>query len=56
MTITALFLGVIALAIGAIVGWVAGSARKGAEAHRALAERDMIRAEREKSDAARADM
>jgi DNA recombination protein RmuC len=56
MTITALVLCVIALAIGAIVGWAVGSARKSAEAQRALAERDLARDERAKSDAARADM
>ena len=53
---TALFLVMVALAVGAIVGWVAGSARKSAEAHRAAAERDLARDEREKSDAARAAM
>lgn len=52
MTITAMVLCVIALALGAIVGWVAGSARKGAEAERARAERDLALAERRKSDAA----
>jgi len=56
MTITALLLCVIALAVGAIVGWVVGSARKGAESQRALAERDLARDERTKSDAARAAM
>lgn len=56
MTLTAVFLGVVALVIGAIVGWMVGSARKSAEAHRALAERDLARIEREKSDAARAEM
>jgi len=56
MTVTALFFCVIALAIGAVVGWVVGSARKAAEAQRALAERDMAVAERAKSDAARAEM
>ncbi|HUR79758.1 MAG TPA: DNA recombination protein RmuC [Thermoanaerobaculia bacterium] len=56
MTITAMLLCVIALAIGAIVGWVMGSAKKGAESQRALAERDLARDERMKSDAARADM
>lgn len=56
MTITALVLSVIALLIGAIVGWVVGSARKGAESQRALAERDLARDERAKSDAARSDM
>jgi DNA recombination protein RmuC len=56
MTITALFLCVIALALGAIVGWVAGSARKGAEAERARAERDLALSERQKSDAARVEL
>ncbi len=56
MTITALLVCVIALAIGAIVGWVMGSARKGAESQRALAERDLARDERMKSDAARVEM
>ncbi|HYC93221.1 MAG TPA: DNA recombination protein RmuC [Thermoanaerobaculia bacterium] len=42
--------------MGAIVGWVVGSARKGAESQRALAERDLARDERTKSDAARAAM
>ncbi|HVG22874.1 MAG TPA: DNA recombination protein RmuC [Thermoanaerobaculia bacterium] len=56
MTITALVLGVIALLIGAIVGWVVGSARKSAEAQRSLAERDLARDERMKSDAARAEV
>jgi DNA recombination protein RmuC len=56
MTITALVLSVIALLIGAIVGWVVGSARKAAEAQRSLAERDLARDERAKSDAARAAM
>ena len=56
MTITALVLCVIALAIGAIVGWVTGSARKSAEAQRSLAERDLARDERARSDAARAEM
>jgi len=56
MTITALFLSVIALVIGAIVGWVVGSARKSAEAQRALAERDLAKHERERSDLARAEM
>ena len=56
MTITVLLLCVIALSVGAIVGWVVGSARKGAESQRALAERDLARDERAKSDAARAEM
>ncbi|HKR64860.1 MAG TPA: DNA recombination protein RmuC, partial [Thermoanaerobaculia bacterium] len=56
MTITVFFICGIALILGAIVGWVAGSARKSAEAQRALAERDLARAERERSDAARGEM
>lgn len=56
MTITALVLCVIALGVGAIVGWAVGSARKSAEAQRALTERDLAKDERRKSDAARADM
>ena len=56
MTITALVLCVVALAAGAIVGWVVGSARKSAEAQRAQAERDLARDERARSDAARAEM
>jgi DNA recombination protein RmuC len=56
MTFTALFLCVVALAAGAVVGWVVGSARKSADAQRALAERDLAREERAKSDAARVDM
>jgi DNA recombination protein RmuC len=56
MTITVLLLCVIALAAGAIVGWVAGSAKRGAEAQRALAERDLAREEREKTDRARAEL
>src|SRR5687768_3948280 len=56
MTITVLFLSVIALLVGAVVGWVVGSARKSAETQRALAERDLERQEREKSEAARAGM
>jgi DNA recombination protein RmuC len=46
----------VALAIGAILGWLAGSARKGAEAQRALAERDLARMEREKSELVRSEM
>lgn len=63
MTITALVFCVIALGIGAVVGWAVGSARKSAEARRALAERDFLRAERDlareeraKSEAMRAEM
>lgn len=56
MTLTLVFLGLVVLAIGMAIGWVVGSARKSADTHRALAERDMARAEREKSDLARAAM
>lgn len=56
MTITALSLGAIALVIGAVAGWMVGSARKNADAQRALAERDLAREERSKSDAARGEM
>src|SRR5688572_23307299 len=56
MTITVLFFGVVALAIGAALGWVVGSARKGADVQRALAERDLAREERVRSDAARNEM
>jgi DNA recombination protein RmuC len=49
MTITALFLVVIALGIGAIAGWMVGSARKSAEAQRALAECELARTERERA-------
>ncbi|HEX2120163.1 MAG TPA: hypothetical protein VHL59_00845 [Thermoanaerobaculia bacterium] len=52
MTIMALVLCVIALGLGAVVGWVVGSARKSAEAQRALAERDVAVSERARSDAA----
>ncbi|HEV7237743.1 MAG TPA: DNA recombination protein RmuC [Thermoanaerobaculia bacterium] len=56
MTIPVLFFGVVALVIGAAIGWVVGSARKGAEAQRHLAERDLARQERARSDAARSEM
>lgn len=56
MTITVLISSVVALVIGAIGGWVVGSARKSAETERATAERDAARAERERSDAAKAEM
>jgi DNA recombination protein RmuC len=55
MTITVLISSVVALLIGAIGGWVVGSARKSAETQRAIAERDAARAERERSEAARAE-
>ena len=56
MTFTVMLFGGIALAAGAIVGWLVGSARKAGEAHRALAERDLAREERARSDAARAEV
>jgi DNA recombination protein RmuC len=56
MTFTALFLCVVALAIGVTVGWVVGSARKRAETLKALAERDAARSERERSERARLEM
>jgi DNA recombination protein RmuC len=56
MTFTVMLFGVIALALGAIVGWVVGSARKAGEAQRALAERDLARSERARSDAARSEL
>jgi DNA recombination protein RmuC len=55
MTITVL-LCVIALVLGAIGGWMGASAKKSAEVGRALAERDLAARERERSDAARAEM
>jgi DNA recombination protein RmuC len=56
MTITVLFFGVVALAIGVALGWVVGSARKSAAVQRAQAERDLAREERARSDAARGEM
>src|SRR5204863_217331 len=63
MTITALFLVVIALMLGAIAGWMVGSARKSAEAQRARSERDRViverdsaKQERERSEKLRAEM
>lgn len=53
---TVLFVGAITLVLGAVIGWLVGSARKGAETERALAERDVARAERERSELARAEM
>jgi len=49
MTITAAVLCVIALMLGAVVGWVVASARRVS----VVMERDLARAERERSDAAR---
>ncbi len=48
MTITTVAVWVVALASGAVVGWLI--------AQRAIAERDLARAERERSEAARAEM
>lgn len=56
MTITVLFFGVAALLIGAALGWVAGRAKTGAAVQRTLAERDLAREERKRSDAARSEM
>lgn len=56
MTLTLVFLGVLALVIGAVMGWMVGSARKSGETHRALAERDLARSERERVERARAEM
>ncbi len=54
-----ILLSVIALVIGAILGvisgWVVASARKTGEIQRALAERDLARAERERSEAVAAE-
>jgi DNA recombination protein RmuC len=52
MTLLTLFLCVIALVIGAVVGWVGASAKR----QHAIAERDLARQERERSDRARAEM
>src|SRR5947209_12339016 len=51
MPVMTILLSVIALLIGAIVGWVSASARKTGAIQRALAERDLARAERERSEA-----
>ena len=47
MTITVIFVCVIALGLGAIGGWLAGSARKIAEAESARGEREAMRLERD---------
>lgn len=47
---------ILALLAGLLIGWLLASARKGGETHRALAERDLARQEREKSEALRAEM
>ena len=46
----------VALALGLLIGWLLASARRGAEAQRALAERDLARQERERSETARVEM
>jgi DNA recombination protein RmuC len=56
MSITVLLLGVIALVVGAIGGWVVASAKQAAVAQRALAERDLAVAERARSEAAQREM
>jgi DNA recombination protein RmuC len=60
MTLTVLVLCVIALLVGAIVGWAVGSAKArantSAEAERARTERDLALAERKKTDAANAEL
>lgn len=50
-----ILLSVMALIVGAIAGWVVASARKSGENQRALAERDLARAERERSEATAAE-
>lgn len=52
MTITVLLFCVVALVVGAIGGWMAASAKR----QHALAERDLARQERERSDAARGEI
>ncbi|HYO76057.1 MAG TPA: DNA recombination protein RmuC [Thermoanaerobaculia bacterium] len=47
MTITAVVLCVIALALGAVAGWMVGSARKSAEVDRARTDREAMATERE---------
>jgi DNA recombination protein RmuC len=55
MPVMTILLSVIALLIGAIVGWVSASVRKTGAIQRALAERDLARAERERSEAVAAE-
>ena len=50
MSPVTILLSVVALLIGAIAGWVVASARKTGTIQRALAERDLARAERERSE------
>jgi DNA recombination protein RmuC len=52
MSLTTILLSVAALIIGAVAGWVVASARKSGDVQRAQAERDLARAERERSEAA----
>jgi DNA recombination protein RmuC len=56
MTITVLFFGVVALVIGAALGWVVGRAKTNTAVQRALAERDLAREERARSDSARKEL
>jgi DNA recombination protein RmuC len=52
MSLMTILLSVAALIIGAVAGWVVASARKSGDVQRAQAERDLARAERERSEAA----
>lgn len=54
MTISVLIFSVVALLLGAIGGWVAGSARKQTEILRALAERDQMLVQRDQMSVERA--
>lgn len=49
MTMTAVFLGVVALGLGAIGGWVAASVRRRAEMEQLTADRDALRAQRDRA-------
>ncbi len=52
MSLMTILLSVAALIIGAVAGWVVASARKSGDVQRAEAERDLARAERERSETA----
>lgn len=56
MTPTALLLLLGAALVAFVAGWILASARRGVETQRALAERDLARLERERSEASRVDM
>src|SRR5260370_31692864 len=56
MSVMTILLSVTALVIGVVVGWVVASARKTGQIQRALAERDLARAERERSEAVAAEV